>query len=509
VNYSRRDFLVMAGTTIAAVGVGGGGLAQGSSPTLEADIVVCGSAASGMCAALTAHRAGARVVVLEKASMAGGTTAFTDGMFAVESGLQKKENISLSRDEAYKKLMEFNHWFANGRLVRAFVNKSGSSVDWLMEQGVAFRGVMALYPNGPRVFHMMKDGGMHLVQTLAAKIEEAKIPIRFQAGARKLAKDAKGRITGVIAEDRKGTVVKVNAKAVIIATGDYANNKEMMRKYSSLADTAVFHDSSNRRGEGIEMAWEAGAATEGMGVTLAGPQVLKEKFFTDLWRATTFQPHLWVNRQGERFCAEDTVQIFSFATNAIMSRARGTLYTIFDEKTKRYMVEHGHMEGMGGGMMPSKKLDKLDEEIGQAAQRGSAQVADSLEGLSKKLGVPYRVLRATVEEYNDCCAKGSDYVYGKAPNLLQPVKQAPFYAVRMDLHIMAMLGGIKINHRAEVLTTNLEVIPGLYAAGNCAGGLYGDSYDVSVAAGGALAFAVNSGRIAGENALQYVRKGAV
>ena len=120
------------------------------------------------------------------------------------------------------------------------------------------------------------------------------------------------------------------------------------------------------------------------------------------------------------------------------------------------------------------------------------------------------VLKASMDEYNESCDKGRDALFAKNPEFMKPIRKAPFYAIKGHPTHVGSLGGIKINHKCEVIKksskTFLDVIPGLYAAGNVAGGMYSDSYDASHTLGLTLAFAYNSGRIAGETALEYLDK---
>jgi fumarate reductase flavoprotein subunit len=139
-----------------------------------------------------------------------------------------------------------------------------------------------------------------------------------------------------------------------------------------------------------------------------------------------------------------------------------------------------------------------------------AWVADSIEQLAEEMSVDSRRLRATVDEYNAYCDAGRDGLFAKDPNYLEPVRMTPFYALKGHPTHVGTLGGIKINHRTEVIRedseTGLDIIPGLYAAGNVAGGMYGDTYDASHTIGLTSAFAVISGRIAGTSALEYLGK---
>ena len=141
-------------------------------------------------------------------------------------------------------------------------------------------------------------------------------------------------------------------------------------------------------------------------------------------------------------------------------------------------------------------------------ERGSTDVfaADSLEELAKRINVKPETLKATVEEYNAFCEKGHDELFAKNPDYLWPIKVPKFYAVKVRTVFLGTLGGIKINQRTEVIDKKGNVIPGLYAVGFDAGGMWGESYCFRAASGGSSGFAVNSGRIAGKNALKYLGK---
>jgi fumarate reductase flavoprotein subunit len=255
-------------------------------------------------------------------------------------------------------------------------------------------------------------------------------------------------------------------------------------------------------GDHIKMAWEAGAAKDGMGVFMAIPSVMGHKPTSHLWAAAV-QPLLWVNKWGERFCDESISFVFPIAANALSKQKDGVMYTIFDENTKQKLMEEGIDVCLGIFVPVTTKLVKLDEAIETGIQEGSAFAANSLKELAEKIGAPGDRLKTTVDEINQAFEHNRDDLFAKKSRYLQPVKKGKFYAVKSIYQIFTTLGGIKINYKTEVLNENLEVIPGLYATGNCAGGLYAWHYEVFTA-GGALGFAVNSGRIASESALNYM-----
>jgi fumarate reductase flavoprotein subunit len=183
------------------------------------------------------------------------------------------------------------------------------------------------------------------------------------------------------------------------------------------------------------------------------------------------------------------------------------VYNIFDEKAKKYMVEKGVDNGIGVLLPVTTKLTDLDAEMKEGIAKGNKNmfVANSIEELAGKMGVRPAVLKATLDEYNKFCDQGHDDLFAKDRRYLRPLRTPPFYGLRLYNVILGTLGGIKINEKTEVVSKDGDVIPGLYAIGSDAAGMYGDTYDLYTS-GGTLGFAVNSGRIAGENAVVYMGK---
>ena len=198
---------------------------------METDVVVIGSGVAGLTAAVTATEGGARVIVFEKQRSLGGTSNFFDGIFAVESDMQRERFIDYSRDEAFKNIMEYSHWRANARLVRAFVNESAGTIDWLQKQGVEFLEVGINMPDAPRTYHVVKGTGEAVVKILATRAKERGVDIRLATPVKKILKEG-DRITGIIAESENGEETHVVARVVMVASGGYANNKEWVKKYT-------------------------------------------------------------------------------------------------------------------------------------------------------------------------------------------------------------------------------------------------------------------------------------
>lgn len=492
---------------------------------LKTDVAVMGAGGAGMTAAISAAEGGAKVIVFEKRPFPGGNTNLAMSPFAIESKMQGQGNNSLTKDEAFKEFMEFTHWRANARLVRAFVDKSASTIDWLQQHGVEFAGEQGKLPSSSRIpggrnsALLLKargrgHGGASLIKALVSKAKEKGVDIHLATPPKKIVKDS-GRITGMIVEDTSRKIIQVNAGAVIIATGGYAGNRGMIKKYSGfdLGDDLFVMVDLKLTGDGIRMAWEVGAAKEGMGMHLIynvpGPGIVGAQpwVMETQVRLIQGQPYLWINQQGERFFDEGIAINTPFTGNAIARQKGRCAYLLFDENTRKKMEAEGF--DYVSRVFPDKNLVDFDAQIKHLLDKGNKNVfvANSLEALGGKAGVNPGILQKTVNEYNLFCEKGHDDLFAKDPKFLRPVKQPKFYAFRIIPSAYGTLGGIKINERAEVLDKAQEVIPGLYAAGNDACIIYGDTPDYNFKLpGGALGFALNSGRIAGENAAKYIGK---
>ncbi len=472
------------------------------------DVIVAGAGGAGLAAALALAEGGAKVIIFEKMPFAGGSFLFVEGTFAVESEMQRKKNIKVTRDEAFRGMMEYSHWKANPALVRAFVDKSASTIDWLEKQGVEFTEPTGTWLGGPRTWHLFKGLGGPAINALVTNAVKKGVKIRYETAVSHLLRQGNGPVTGIVAEDKAGKRIDIKGKAVIIATGGYPNNKDWIKKYSGFDLEVNLYPLGryDKTGEGIQMAWEAGAAEEGVGVihlNIGSPPRIGAR--SHIWGAVG-QPTLWVNQYGVRYCDEAIVENIAFAGNAMSKQQGGYDFRIFDEETKDQLVEEGGL-GVGMYLPPRTPLTELDAKIQAAVEKKNPCifVADTIDELAKKMGVDRAVFKKTVEEYNRFCERGHDNQFAKDPEYLRPVKTPKFYAFKCYMNFLGTLGGIKINEKTEVLGKNGNVIPGLYAVGNDAGGLYGDSYDV-ITSGASSGFALNSGRIAGENALKYIRR---
>jgi fumarate reductase flavoprotein subunit len=474
---------------------------------VEADIIVVAAGAAGLAASIAAAESGAKVLAFEKASTTGGTGNMGMGLLGVESRLQRLKMLGPAKDEAFKIFMDYTHWQVDARLVRAYLDKAATTIDWLENMGVEFMDPCAYFPGGQATWHIVKPGGegcaSNLYRIMTERAKEMGVQILLRTPVERLIKQG-DRIVGVTAEDRSGEPIEGYAKAVIIATGGFGDNPQWIKKYTGYdwgRDLQSFRI-PGLVGDGIRMAWEVGAARTEMSMELI--YLMPGELNPEL--AETFrQPHLLVNLLGERFMNEEIMSNTAFTGNAISRQKDRTAFLIFDEKIK------GQMESVGFDsyhlVFPFTKVSSVDALMKEAFDSGYKDVfvADSLEELADKTGIDPSGLKATVDEYNEYCQRGFDPIFNKSHRLLRPIKTPRFYAGKHLPGAYGSLGGIKINHRTEVLDKDWKKIPGLYAAGTDACAIYGDTY-VFVLPGNTMGFAVNSGRIAGENAAEYAAR---
>lgn len=442
--------------------------------SMKTDIAVVGAGACGLAAALTAAEAGAKVTLFEKQKSPGGTSNFFTGTFAVESRMQREKFIMYTRDEAFQAIMEYTHWKANGRLVRAIVNESAATIDWLIGEGVEISEVITNMPYTQPTYHLVKGRGAAAVLTLITRARELGVDIRLGVPVTGLLKEG-GKICGLIAEEN-GEELEVAASAVIIASGGYANNKEWIRKYHGfeLGVNLIPFGNVDKLGDGIRMAWEAGAAAEGMNaleIIANGPVGAEFDMLNDLEVAAS-QPDLWVDPKGRRFTDEGICFYDTSGGNVNARFPEGYTFRVLDDSIIGRLETYGIEKEGAMERKPGARLMEIHKVLDAALERGSTEVfaGNSVEELAVKMGADPSVLRSTVDTYNACCARGHDDEFAKKPKYLRPLAGPKFYAVRARTLMLGTKGGIRVSEKLEAVDKKDNPIKGLYAGGFDAGG---------------------------------------
>ena len=486
---------------------------------METDLVIISAGTAGLAAAVAAAENGVKVSAFEKAATTGGTGNMGMGPFAVGSRLQKIKNVPLSAEDAFRIFMEYTHYRVDGRLVSEYINKSADTIQWLEDMGVVFVDVLAYVKGAHFTHHAAAGASGHsgpqssamIMKAMTERARELEVKFYLNTPVKKILKE-NGRITGVIAQGPDGEEIQANARAVIIATGGFGDSPELIKKYTGYEwgkDIYSFRI-PGLVGDGIRMAWEVGAGEEGlnMEITCSVPQKSLEENQKSIMagQAITMslfqQPGLLVNLFGERFMDEASGNP-TFLGNAVSRQPKRCAFKIFDSTLIKYYEQNG-LDFLSF-MTPNPKIENILEKAEIAAKDNEhVFIADSLDSLAQKTGINVEGLKKTVEEYNKMCEVGRDPIFHKKAEYLRPLKGPKYVAGRIFPSGYGSLGGIKINHRMEVVTQEQEPIPGLYAAGVDATSIFADSY-VFTLPGNTMGFALNGGRMAGENAVKYIK----
>ena len=480
---------------------------------LAAKLVIVGAGGTGVSAAIQAVQLGLDpqdLLVIEKQPFTGGSFIGTEGLFAVGSHWQLEAGETITAPEIIQKCMAYHHWVPDYELYRTFFDKTAQTVDWLESLGVEFDHVQPL-GDSANCWHIYKGSnhpGVEFMASLTKAAEDLGISFVTDLGGKKLLLDAEGKIAGLLAVRSDGTVIQIDAPAVIVSTGGYANNTNMTG-YLTGKPADFFNPAGTvgRDGDGIIMAYDAGASLTRFPGTLqvTGP-VCRGSKWGDGVAATCLQPILWVNQNGKRYIGEDmSIKNFTFSGTAMMNQDR--VFAICTQsQIDRFAEGDGIYVNVGVYALAGETLPDLKEQIEELRTAGTVFVADTIEELANQIGVDASQLVSTVDAYNSYCEAGLDPDFFKEPSMLiaMPQEEGPYYAFDCQDNYPTTCGGIKVNARCEVLSREGNIIPGLYVGGVDAGGFYGDAYDVGIAAGSTASWAINSGRIAAEQAVAYI-----
>lgn len=462
--------------------------------TVEADVVVIGAGVSGLMAALAAAEKGASVILIEKSASfnaRGGHNA------ALGSKLQQAEGIDYDKGEVVRKLSRWGSNKVNQSLLMLWANNCNETIDYLIDMAEANDIEVTTWGNDiPDAFfseyktvHMF--GGMD-EKVLAGMVEQAAkdagADIRYEMPAVQLVRDGSGPVEGVIAGE-EGSYVRFNAgKGVILCTGDYGNDPEMVERYCPKAKdiTMNVYAPAVNTGDGHKMGMWIGAAMQEdephtpMIHNLGGPQ-------------NSSHPFLRVDKFGARYENEDVP--IPYLCNGMQLLPDNTAWTIFDSTWQ------DDVPNMGSGFSRSPVVTEDNvTALEEAVETGTmAFKADTIEDLAGQIGVPADALKATVDRYNELAAGGEDLDFGKSPEMVTAIDTPPYYAVTNPIALLVVLGGLRVNTDLQVLDADSAVIPGLYAAGNVVGECFANDYPVLVP-GLSHSRALVFGRLAGQNA---------
>ena len=453
-----------------------------SEPTVDtnsksADIVVIGAGGAGMSAAIQAVQNGAtNVVIVEKTGMAGGnTTRSTGGLNASETTFQDRDGIEDSNQLFIDDTMKGGKNINDPELVKYMAENSAEALYWVNDMGADLTVVGLFGGASVKRIHRPSDTsavGPVLVKTLLSVVEKNNIPVLYNTKAEEIITDANGAVSGVKVTDAEGTYT-INCKAVIIATGGFGANSEMVEKLNANLKGFGTTNVAAATGDGIAMGTAIGAATVDMEQIQTHPTVHPETqtMYTEAVRGNGA---IIVNKEGARFTNEMGTR--DVVSAAILEQTDGQAWLIFDEAVR-------------------KSLKAIEGYI----SAGIVFQSETIEGLAAEIGADPATLSATMAKFADDVKAGNPDEFGRE-GLELPLTEANFYACKVAPAIHHTMGGLKINTAAEVLNEEGNAIAGLFAAGEVTGGVHG----ANRLGGNAVTDIVVFGKAAGTSACDYV-----
>ncbi len=452
------------------------------------DVVVIGSGAAGLSAAVAAADSGASVIVLEADDKVGGSSRLSGGHFyAAGTSVQREAGIlDDTPDDMFSYYMTLNQWNVEPAVARTYCDNAAPTFEWLRSLGVEYKPERVYISGIDTVArgHPPEGEGLAVVRVLDSERIKRGVDMALMTRADKLIEED-GEIVGVAAGDQE-----VGCGAVVIASGGFGHNKEFIEKYwpdaHEQGDGVWAISGPKAMGDGIVLGEQVGATLGGhnRGLLLVTPGFTRDlELGVPPWS-------ILVSREGRRFASEMapyTVMAGLFKRNG------GMAYAIFDEAAR-----------LDADAMPTGP-SWTSENLLARAEAGEVLRADTLEELAGLCKINPAPLAGTVQKYNEDCAKGVDTAYFK-PMGLRAIETPPFYAVEVRPAIIAWTGcGLRVDPDTHVIANNELPIDNLFAAGEAMGTLHGDRY---IGGGGSYGPAVTFGRIAGRNAATAAAKSA-
>lgn len=492
--------------------------------TVDADVVVVGAGGAGMTAAITAAAEGKTVVILESQSMVGGNSVrATGGMnagktvyqdeneFGESAGVEKtlktaaekyadNETITAlaktvsEQWAAYQanptgyfdsvELMELDTMIGgkginDPELVETLCANSADAIDWLDERGITLHNVSSFGGASVKRIHRPVNAegktvsvGSYMIPLLQENCEKAGVKMMLDTTATEILTDANGAAVGVKATGASGETVTVNAKAVILASGGFGANLDMVVKYKPELKGFMTTNAPGIQGQGIEMAQAIGAATVDMDQIQIHPTV-EANTAALITEGLRGDGAILINEEGQRFIDE-------VGTRDVVSAAEIA------------------QTGSYSWLVVDQAMADASSVIQGYIKKGYTVTGTTYEELGKAMGVDAAAFAETMEKWNGYVEAKNDPDFGRT-SFANPLNTAPYYAVKVTAGVHHTMGGLKINANTEVLNEKGEVIPGLFAAGEVTGGVHG----ANRLGGNAVADFTVFGRIAGAAASDY------
>jgi fumarate reductase flavoprotein subunit len=470
---------------------------------IDYDLIVIGAGGAGLAGAIWAAEAGCKVMILESEDRIGGSTALSDGVFnAADTSLQRKLGLTDSIDAYYDYYMTLNAWRQPAALIRRFCDEATPTLEWLLSLGVTYPERIAHKPKQP-VFpgsveggglysagvewpprgHCPAEGGSVYINAMENRRAVLGVELALNTRVRKLIIED-GAVKGVEVEGQT-----LRSHAVLLACGGISHAGEAMIRawFPDAYDTLppghhpVGPAGAGHRGDGVIMAQQAGAHIIGRNCGLAVSGAFLPSAPPGFHG---YQPSslVYVNARGQRFAPETA----PYAVMPGLIKEQGfRVWGVFDEAAR--LRSDASRSGFAQGWDPQFVLDRVAD--------GDIIVADTIEALAGKCSMRPGALRVTIDQFNEDIGVGQDRWFLRCMEELFPIAEGPFYAFRHVNSGFTVTGvGPRIDPDAHALDEDGQIIPGLFAAGECGAGVLGERY---VGGGNSVANAITMGRVAG------------
>lgn len=474
--------------------------------TIDADFLIVGAGISGLAAAVQAASEGLKTTVIEKNAFVAGNGGGVEGIFGINTKMQKEAGIHAEPEEIIAREAELGQYRADGSFWVDLVNNSAENIDWLVKQGVQltkvddYHGTCA-FPT----FHWFKGGfaSEGYVPYMKQRADELGVEFILETSATGIIEE-NGRVEGIYAKNPDG-IIRINAKATLLATGGVGHNDKLIAKQGWQTKNLHYCSMPSNTGDGYQMA-----------MSLGGKDMLLEsaEFMMNYIQALPHEgvhlyidpingfmslpsggPVVWVNQDGVRLVNENVKKDNLLYQRMAIGSTKVT-YEVFSQKI---------YDKITAG------VDSADEVLAKAVETNegdSLYKADNFEDLAKAVGLPVDTFVDTIKRYNKFADEGKDEEFNKDKDMLIALDEGPFYIARLDPSNLIGIGGIGSNRNFEVINNNFDKIPGLYVSGMDSTMQYRSVYTITLG-GSACAHNVNSGRHAAMNAKAYIESSLV
>lgn len=442
------------------------------------DIIIVGAGGAGMTAALEAQAKGLNPVIFEKMPVAGGnTTKASSGMNASETKFQKEQGIEDNNDLFYEETLKGGHGTNDKEMLRFFVDNSASAIEWLDTIGIRLNNLTITGGMNEKRTHRPEDGsavGQYIVDGLLKNVQEKGIPLFVNAEVKGIT-EKDGTVNGVDVLFNQTDEKSITAKAVIVTTGGFGSNMDMIKEVRSDLGDYVTTNQAGSTGDGIKMIEKLGGATVDLEQIQVHPTVQQEESYL-IGEAVRGEGAIMVSAEGKRFTNElDTRDKVTAAINELPEKSA---YLVFDS-----------------GVKSRAKAIEQYEKLGFVLE------GETIEALAEKMNVSSEELKVTLDTWNKAVTNKDDQAFGRTTGIENDLASAPFYAIKIAPGIHYTMGGVKINTNTEVLNEDGQPISGLFAAGEVTGALHGENR----IGGNSVSEIIIFGRQAGIKSADYVK----